>query len=86
MDRKFFLYTQLTICFMWIILLLCGCSNSTHNGNKTTAKQDQKIIYLNSDSTAYTKGDTITLDGRKFIKVWGITHCKYNCPVLIECK
>ena len=86
MDRKFFLYTHLTICFMWIILLLCGCSNSTHNGNKTTAKQDQKIIYLNSDSTAYTKGDTIMLDGRKFIKVWGITHCKYNCPVLIECK
>ena len=85
MDRKFFLYTHLTICFMWIILLLCGCSNSTTNGNKTAIKQDQKI-YLNSDSTAYTKGDTIMLDNRKFIKVWGITHCKYNCPVLIECK
>ena len=85
MDKKFFLYTHLTICFMWIILLLCGCSNSTINGNKTVIKQDQKI-YLNSDSTAYTKGDTIMLDGRKFIKVWGITHCKYNCPVLIECK
>ena len=70
---------------MWIILLLCGCSNSTTNGNKTAIKQDQKI-YLNSDSTAYTKGDTIMLDNRKFIKVWGITHCKYNCPVLIECK
>ena len=81
MDKKFFLYTHLTICFMWIVLLLCGCSNSTCN-----IKQDQKIIYLNSDSTAYTKGDTIVLDGRKFIKVWGITHCKYNCPVLIECK
>ena len=85
MDRKFFLYTHLGICFMWIILLLCGCSNSTTNGNKTVIKQDQKI-YLNSDSTAYTKGDTIMLNGRKFIKVWGITHCKYNCPVLIECK
>ena len=85
MDKKFFLYTHLTICFMWIILLLCGCSNSTTNGNKTAIKQDQKI-YLNSDSTAYTKGDTIMLDNRKFIKVWGITHCKYNCPVLIECK
>lgn len=79
MDKKIFLYTHLTICFIWIILLLCGCS-------KTTVKQDQKIIYLNSDSTAYTKGDTIMLDNRKFIKVWGITHCKYNCPVLIECK
>ena len=85
MNIKFFLYTHLGICFMWIILLLCGCSNSTTNGNKTTIKQDQKI-YLNSDSTAYTKGDTIMLDGRKFIKVWRITHCKYNCPVLIECK
>lgn len=78
MDRKFFLYTHLTICFMWIVLLLCGCSNSIRNSHKT--------IYLNSDSTAYTKGDTIMLDGRKFIKVWGITRCKYNCPVLIECK
>ena len=85
MDRKFFLYTHLGICFMWIILLLCGCSNSTTNGNKTVIKQDQKI-YLNSDSTAYTKDDTIMLNGRKFIKVWGITHCKYNCPVLSECK
>ena len=81
MDKKIFLYTHLTICFIWIILLLCGCSNSTRN-----IKQDQKIIYLNQDSTAYTKGDTIMLDGRKFIKVWGITHCKYNCSVLIECK
>ena len=86
MDKKIFLYTHLTICFIWIILLLCGCSNSTRNSYKTTVKQDQKIIYLNSDSTAYTKGDTIMLDNRKFIKVWGITHCKYNCPVLIECK
>ena len=78
MNRKFFLYTHLIICSAWIVLLMYGCSNSTRN--------DQKIIYLNSDSTAYTKGDTIVLDGRKFIKVWGITHCKYNCPVLIECK
>lgn len=77
MNRKFFLYTHLTICFTMIVLLLYGCSNS---------KRDHKIIYLDSDSTAYTKGDTIVLDGRKFIKVWGITHCKYNCPVLIECK
>ena len=86
MDKKNFLYTHLTICFMWIILLFLGCSNSTHNGNKITIKRDQKIIYLNLDSTAYTKGDTIILDNRKFIKVWGITHCNYNCPVLIECK
>ena len=86
MNRKFFLYTYLTFCFTWIVLLLYGCSNSMSNSYKTTIKRDNKIIYLNSDSTAYTKGDTIVLDGRKFIKVWGITHCKYNCPVLIECK
>ena len=77
MDRKFFLYTHLVICFMWIIVLLYACTNSTHNSDK---------IYLNSDSTVYTRGDTITLDGRKFVKVWGMTHCKYGCPVLIECK
>lgn len=86
MNRKFFLYTHLTIYFTWIVLLLYGCSSSMSNNYKTTIKRDHKIIYLNSDSTAYTKGDTIVLDGRKFIKVWGITHCKYNCPVLIECK
>ena len=77
MDRKFFLYTHLVICFMWIIVLLYACTNSI--------QRDQKI-YLNSDSTVYTRGDTITLDGRKFVKVLGITHCKYGCPVLIECK
>jgi len=85
MDSKFFLYTPLAAYFMCIILLMCTCSNSTHNSDKIIMQKDQKI-YLNSNSTAYTRGDTITLDGRKFIKVWGITHCKYGCPVLIECK
>ena len=85
MDKKFFLYTHLVICFMWIIVLLYACANSTHNSDNSIIQRDQKI-YLNSDSTVYTRGDTITLDGRKFIKVWGITHCKYGCPVLIECK
>lgn len=97
MDRKFFLYTHLVICFMWIIVLLYACANSTHNSDNiiiqrdqkiylNSEQRDQKIYYLNSDSTVYTRGDTIMLDGRKFIKVWGITHCKYGCPVLIECK
>lgn len=85
MDRKFFLYTHLVICFIWIIALLYACANSTHNSDNIIIQRDQKI-YLNSDSTVYTRGDTITLDGRKFVKVWGITHCKYRCPVLIECK
>ena len=85
MDSKFFLYMPLAICFVCIILLMCTCAYSTQNGDKIIMKKDQKI-YLNSDSTVYTRGDTLTLDGRKFIKVWGITHCKYGCPVLIECK
>ena len=85
MDRKFFLYTHLVICFMWIIVLLYACTNSTHNSDNIIIQRDQKI-YLNSDSTVYTRGDTITLDGRKFVKISGITHCKYGCPVLIECK
>ena len=86
MNRNFFFTHLWQFAFMLIILLLYGCSNSTRNGNKTTIQQNKKIIYLNSDSTAYTKGDTIMLDGRKFIKAWGITHCKYKCPVVIECK
>ena len=43
------------------------------------------VAHGSTDEKIY-KGDTITLDGRKFVKVWGITHCKYGCPVLIECK
>lgn len=70
---------------MWIIVLLYACTNSTHNSDNIIIQRDQKI-YLNSDSTVYTRGDTITLDGRKLVKIWGITHCKYECPILIECK
>ena len=70
-----------TICTM----SFTSCGNANGDSQRIAIKKDQKI-YLNSDSTAYTRGDTITLDGRKFIKVWGITHCKYGCPVLIECK
>lgn len=85
MDSKFFLYMPLVICFVCIIVLMCTCIGYKSNKPGIVMQRDQKI-YLNSDSTAYTRGDTITLDGRKFIKVWGITHCKYGCPVLIECK
>lgn len=78
--RKFLgLLFACTICTM----SFTSCGNA--NSQRIAIKKDQKI-YLNSDSTAYTRGDTITLDGRKFVKVWGITHCKYGCPVLIECK
>ena len=80
--RKFLsLLFACTICAM----SFTSCENANGDGQRIAIKKDQKI-YLNSDSTAYTRGDTITLDGRKFIKVWGITHCKYGCPVLIECK
>lgn len=40
--------------------------------------------YLNSQGDIYTKGDTLRINGKKYIKVYGITHCKYGCPVLIE--
>lgn len=40
--------------------------------------------YLNSQGDIYTKGDTLRINGKKYIKVYGITHCKYRCPVLIE--
>lgn len=84
MDSKFFLYMPWVIIWVSIIVLIYTCIGYKNNDPKIM-QRDQKI-YLNSDSTVYTKGDTLTLDGRKFIKVWGITHCKYGCPVLIECK
>jgi len=40
--------------------------------------------YLNSQCDIYTKGDTLRINGKKYVKVYGITHCKYGCPVLIE--
>jgi len=81
-DSKFGLYFPLTIiagCFIYFTLMLFGCT-----GNNTTSQP--KRTYLGADSTIYTKGDTLTIDNRKFIKVYGVTHCKYGCPVLIECK
>ena len=75
----------LSLLFAYTICAMSFTSCGNADGQRIVLKKDQKI-YLNSDSTVYTRGDTITLDGRKFVKVWGITHCKYNCPVLIECK
>lgn len=43
--------------------------------------------YLDKDSLIYHKGDTLTLNnGNRYLKVYGVTGCKYGCPVLIELK
>lgn len=42
------------------------------------------IKYLDANEKIFTKGDTLRINGKKYIKVYGITHCKYGCPVLIE--
>lgn len=47
-------------------------------------KQDSIIKYLDVNEKIFTKGDTLRINGKKYIKVYGITHCKYGCPVLIE--
>lgn len=50
---------------------------------KKHAKEDE-VKYLDSQGDIYTKGDTLRINGKKYIKVYGITKCKYGCPVLIE--
>ena len=85
MDSKFFLYTPVVIIIGCLIFILGSLfyAGKTNESNKV---QKPKYVYLNKDNTIYTKGDTLLIDNRKFIKVYGITHCKYKCPVLIECK
>lgn len=43
-----------------------------------------EVNYLNAQEGIYTKGDTLIINGKKYIKVYGITQCKYGCPVIIE--
>lgn len=43
-----------------------------------------EVKYLNEQEGIYTKGDTLIINGKKYIKVYGITGCKYGCPVVIE--
>lgn len=74
--------------YVLIIAVLAACSGD-NSSNGTTRENEVKIHYLNSEKTAYTrcvKSDTLVLDGRTFIKVYGVTDCKYGCPVLIEVK
>ena len=47
-------------------------------------KQDPTVKYLDVNEKIFTKGDTLRINGKKYIKIYGITHCKYGCPVLIE--
>lgn len=47
-------------------------------------KSKPVIKYLNTQKRIYTKGDTLRINNKKYIRVYGITHCKYGCPVLIE--
>ena len=49
-----------------------------------SSKERPERKYLNVQGDIYTKGDTLRINGKKYIKVYGITHCKYGCPVLIE--
>lgn len=65
------------------VAMLCVIAMFSCTSDKNS-KPD--IKYLNSQQTIYTKGDTLELNGRKYIKVYGVTNCKYACPVLIEAK
>ncbi len=74
--------------FILVVAALSACGSNGKSSSKSEKKKVE-IHYLNHDSTAYTRCisyDTITLDGRKFIKVWGVSGCKYSCPVLMEVK
>ena len=67
------------IFILSFIVLLVSCSCPTSN-----VKIKQKH-YLDKDHTIYHKEDTIRLNnGKTYLKVYGVTYCKYNCPVLIE--
>ena len=49
-----------------------------------SSKKRPEVKYLNAQDGIYTKGDTLRINGKKYIKVYGITNCKYGCPVVIE--
>lgn len=66
----------LSIIAITIAICLFSCAGSS--------EKKHEVKYLNSQGNIYTKGDTLRINGKKYIKVYGITHCKYGCPVLIE--
>lgn len=53
---------------MAIALFSCTISFETKH-----AKKDE-VKYLNSQGDIYTKGDTLRINGKKYIKVYGITN------------
>lgn len=59
-----------------MVVALFSCAGSS--------KEKPEVKYLDSQGNIYTKGDTLRINGKKYIKIYGITHCKYGCPVLIE--
>lgn len=66
--------------YVLIIAVLAAC-NGDNSSNSITKENEVKIHYLNSEKTAYTKcikSDTLVLDGRTFIKIYGVANCKVN--------
>lgn len=63
---------------MSIALFSCTITFETKD-----AKKDE-VKYLDSQDDIYTKGDTLRINGKKYIKVYGITKCECGCPVVIE--
>lgn len=49
-----------------------------------SSKGKPGVKYFDTKHEIYTKGDTLKINGKKYIKVYGITNCKYGCPVVIE--
>ncbi len=70
--KKFLSIIAITI----VAIGLFSCEDSS--------EKKPEVKYLNAQHDIYTKGDTLRINGKKYIKVYGITHCKYGCPVIIE--
>ena len=71
-----------------VLLLACG-SNTNADSSGIAIRYGVKIKYLDSAQTVYTRcipEDTVVLEGRTFIKVWGISNCTHHLPILIEVK
>jgi thioredoxin-related protein len=65
-----------------VITIIAVCLFSCGSGHQEIP--EVKYKYLNAKEDIYTDGDTLMINGKKYIKVYGITECKYNCPVIIE--
>ena len=75
--------------FILVSVLLLACAGNNNADSDITIKNGVEIKYLDSAHTSYTRcisEDTIVLEGRTFIKVWGISNCTHHLPILIEVK